>query len=174
MADLSGHSVNTIDNALTVFSDRNLSSTFGLLDKGVSIQLGTVSVVDDREWVEVGLVNGSSRFALASAVRSHTDVPREVRDIRKELNVPPHSSQTRDEPKRSAWSFFVGWGLIVFAILGTLTQWGQPLTPTLLTAAVMIMLGVGSLKSRTFAIVVGILFITILAVAFISTYMHKR
>ncbi len=85
MNDLSGRKVKTVDNALRLFCQRDLISPSHPLDKGVEIQLGAVTDLDGREWVEVALLDGSFNFALGSAVRSHTDMPTEIRDIRQEV-----------------------------------------------------------------------------------------
>jgi hypothetical protein len=92
MSNLAGRTVKTVDDALTVYSERNLSSAHIGLDKGVEIQLGKVSDVDGREWVEVTLLDGSGSFVLGSSVRSHTDIPLETRDIRQEVASEPEPS----------------------------------------------------------------------------------
>jgi type IV pilus assembly protein PilA len=153
MNDLSGRKVKTVDNALRLFCQRDLISPSQPLDKGVEIQLGTVSVLDGREWVEVALPDGSFNFALGSAVRSHTDMPTEIRNIRQEVAAQPVSAPTPDAPKRSVWPSILGWSLIVFALLGGLQQLTGPGgSGALVTMLLMIVAGIGLiLRSGRFA-----------------------
>ena len=158
MSDLSGRRVKTVDNALRLFCQRDLISPSQPLGMGVEIQLGTVSVLDGREWVEVALPDGSFNFALGPAVRSHTDMPTEIRNIRQEVAAQPISTPTPDAPKRSVWPSILGWSLIVFAILGGLPRLGGPgdSAGALVTMLLMIIGGCGLILRRGKLVAIGL------------------
>ena len=141
MSDLAGRKVKTVDQALSVFSDRSLNSASHQLEAGFEMQLGASSEFEGREWVEVILPEGRS-FALASSVRSHTDIPSGANVNLRSAGVIecPHcglanpsmakrcdcgydftsrvSPTTRaDAGGKSAWRSVLGWTLIISAVI---------------------------------------------------------
>jgi type IV pilus assembly protein PilA len=144
------------------------------LDKGVEIQLDTVSVLDGREWVEVSLLDGTRNFALGSAVRSHTDIPAETRNIRQEVTVQSVSAPRAGAAERSVWPSILGWTLIMFAVLGGLQQWERP--GTLFTVLIMVVSGVGLiLRSGKFAAIgLASMFVVSVAYAIAVPKMNKQ
>ena len=64
--------VRTLDGEMILYKNCDLKSAIvGSLTSGIEIQLGSVSVVDGREWVEAALPNGDRCYALGPSVRSH-------------------------------------------------------------------------------------------------------
>lgn len=70
--------VYTADDQLTVFSDRRLDAESSKVGKGIELRLGEVTEIDGREWIQMILSGGSTKFALFSSVRSHTDASLEA------------------------------------------------------------------------------------------------
>lgn len=69
---LAGRKVRTLDDALLVYQDRDLSS--GVVARppnGTEVQLGSLSELDGREWLEAVLPNGDKGYVLGVSVRSH-------------------------------------------------------------------------------------------------------
>jgi hypothetical protein len=75
MSGLAERTVHTTDDQLMVFSDRRLDAESSKVDQGVELRLADVTEIDGREWIQMTLSDGSSRFALGASVRSHTDAP---------------------------------------------------------------------------------------------------
>jgi hypothetical protein len=64
--------VTTIDDALRVYRERNLGSELlPQIPAGVEIQLGSASMVEDREWIEVTIPSHVG-YALGPSLRGHT------------------------------------------------------------------------------------------------------
>jgi hypothetical protein len=65
--------VKTIDDALVLYRERNLTSdVISHVPGDQEIQLGSTAVYEGREWIEVTLVDGSTGYALGPSVRGHT------------------------------------------------------------------------------------------------------
>lgn len=64
--------ITTLDGGLTAFRSRDLSSELAdPIQSGVKIQLGAVSMVEGREWVEATLPNGEICYMIGASLRSH-------------------------------------------------------------------------------------------------------
>jgi len=69
---LEGRKLQTLDDALRVFEDRDLNSAVrSQLPRGAEIQLGAASEVDGREWIEAALQDGITGYVLGASARSH-------------------------------------------------------------------------------------------------------
>ena len=74
IGSLAGRKVRTLDDTLRVFQDRDLNSpVIGHSRTGVEIQLGAVSEIDGREWVEATLPDGTTGYLVSASARSHTE-----------------------------------------------------------------------------------------------------
>jgi len=63
----------TTDDALQVYQARDLKSgEITRLPGGVDIQLGEITVLEGRQWIEVALTSGATGYALGPSVRGHT------------------------------------------------------------------------------------------------------
>jgi hypothetical protein len=72
---LAGCKVRTLDDALRVFQDHDLTSpVIGQLPKDVEIQLGGVLEIEGREWVEATLSDGTTGYLVSASARSHTEI----------------------------------------------------------------------------------------------------
>lgn len=72
---LAGRKVRTLDDTLQVFQDRDLNSAVvGNFPKDVEIQLGGVSEIEGREWLEATLPNGTTGYLVSASARSHTEI----------------------------------------------------------------------------------------------------
>ena len=78
MSGLAERTAHTTDDQLLVFSERRLGVESSKLGKGVELRLGEVTEIDGREWIQMTLSGGSSKFALCASVRSHTDASLEA------------------------------------------------------------------------------------------------
>src|SRR5579872_3331860 len=103
MSDLAGRMVKTVDNGLSVFSRPDVNSESRQLDAGSDLQLGAVSELDGREWVELILPDASPGFALGASIRSHTDLP-----IERYVPPPIPPSTWQEPPLPYRWGIFVG------------------------------------------------------------------
>src|ERR1051326_6078576 len=75
--DLAGKKVH-VDDVLQVFKSRDLKSdVLSQPGKDTVIQLGVVSDVDGREWIEATLPDGTFGFVLGPSVRSQANSPAE-------------------------------------------------------------------------------------------------
>lgn len=69
---LANRKVKTLDGQVTVYKSCELkSAVVNSPPKGTEIQLGSISVIDGREWVEAILPNGDRGYALSPNLRSH-------------------------------------------------------------------------------------------------------
>lgn len=68
---LAGGKVKTLDSALVVYRNCDLKSSAISVPGATEIQLGSMSLVDGREWVEVTLPSGHRGYAIGPNVRSH-------------------------------------------------------------------------------------------------------
>jgi hypothetical protein len=74
IGSLQGRKVRTLDDTLRAFQDRDLNSpVIGQLPAGVEIQLGAVSEIEGREWVEATLPDGTAGFLVSASDRRHTE-----------------------------------------------------------------------------------------------------
>ena len=71
--DLAGKVVRTYDDSLTAYRSRgDLSSELPAgIESGILVELGSVSMVDGREWVEATLPAGEFCYMIGASVRSH-------------------------------------------------------------------------------------------------------
>jgi hypothetical protein len=70
---LAARKVRTLDGALCVFEDRDWNSAVIFQPPhGSEIQLGAVTEVHGREWIEAALPDGLSGYVLGASIRSHT------------------------------------------------------------------------------------------------------
>lgn len=71
---LANRSVTTLDGELKVYKSCDpKSATVGSPLRGTEIRLGSVEIVDGREWVEATLPNGDRGYALGPSLRSHSN-----------------------------------------------------------------------------------------------------
>src|SRR5258707_7068820 len=65
--------ITTIDEALQVYSDRDLNSAVvAQLSKGVEIHLGSSTIFEGRQWIEATVEGANSGFLLYSSACGHT------------------------------------------------------------------------------------------------------
>jgi hypothetical protein len=70
---LSNQRVKTLDDAVLMYRDRDLNSpTFPPPPVGTELLLGSSSMLDGREWLEVTLPDGVQGYALGPNLRGHT------------------------------------------------------------------------------------------------------
>jgi hypothetical protein len=105
MSDLAGRKVKTIDNALSVFCDRDVNSASRQLEAGAEIQLGGVSEFEGREWVEAILLDATVGFVLGASVRSHTDI---LADVHRTVQPLVPSPSWVEAPPPYVWGVIVG------------------------------------------------------------------
>lgn len=70
--------VTTTDDALQIFVARAIdSSVLARIPKGVEVELGDACTIENREWMEAELKDGTSGFVLAPTARGHTTLASE-------------------------------------------------------------------------------------------------
>lgn len=75
MSALADRKVRTLDDSLRLFQRCDLKSpVIGCIPKGAELQLGAVSEIEGREWVEVAIPDGSHGYLVSASVRSHTEL----------------------------------------------------------------------------------------------------
>jgi len=75
---IEGRKVSTIDEVVLVYQDRDLNAAaIGRPPKGTEIQLGFLSEVEGRQWIEAVLPDGKKGYVLAASARSHSVLNRE-------------------------------------------------------------------------------------------------
>jgi hypothetical protein len=89
-SSIANRKVRTLDDTLRVFQDRDLNSpVIGQLPNGVEIQLGAVSEIEGREWVEATLPDGTTGYLVSASARSHTEAA--------DKSVPPNPPNGRSQ-----------------------------------------------------------------------------
>jgi hypothetical protein len=79
MVALAGIWVWTFDNALRILESPDLQSAVKFeVPSGTELQLGAVSEIAGREWIEAMLPDGTAGHVLATSVRSHAAISRKA------------------------------------------------------------------------------------------------